>query len=75
MKTLKDMLDNLYALYPDISFDQLEVIEYVHAGLFCQVLRVDRPTQYMTRILNFAHNCIFDFFVTDNIHQQDCTSL
>lgn len=49
-KTLKDMLDNLYVLYPDVSFDKLEVIGYVHAGLFCQVLRVDRPTHYITRV-------------------------
>lgn len=46
------MLDNLYALYPDVSFDQLEVVEYVHAGLFCQVLRVDRPTQDSSWLLN-----------------------
>ncbi|CEP18622.1 hypothetical protein [Parasitella parasitica] len=57
-KTFKDMLDNLCVLYPDVPFNQLEVVGYVHAGLFSQVLRVDRPTQYMTRVTRLEPSII-----------------
>ncbi|GAN09213.1 hypothetical protein MAM1_0250c08735 [Mucor ambiguus] len=49
-KTLKDMLDFLYLNYPHAPIDRLETIGYIHAGLFSQVLRVDRPSPYITRI-------------------------
>ncbi|KAG2230755.1 hypothetical protein INT48_006343, partial [Thamnidium elegans] len=32
------------------SSKQIETIGYIHAGLFCQVLRVDRPSPYVTRV-------------------------
>lgn len=49
-KTLKDMLDNLCSHYPNVSMEQVETVGYVHAGIFCQVLRVDRPSLYTTRV-------------------------
>ncbi|KAI8088583.1 hypothetical protein BDF21DRAFT_460697 [Thamnidium elegans] len=33
-----------------VASKQIETIGYIHAGLFCQVLRVDRPSPYVTRV-------------------------
>jgi hypothetical protein len=52
------MLDNLYALYLSISYEQLEVVGYLHSGLFCQVLRVDNPSPYMTRVTRLEPSTI-----------------
>ncbi|KAI9354413.1 hypothetical protein BD770DRAFT_324909, partial [Pilaira anomala] len=54
-KTLKYALDSLY------TFDRLEMIGYVHVGLFCQVLRVDRPTAYVTRVTMIVRSEVSNF--------------
>ncbi|KAG1470668.1 hypothetical protein G6F56_002550 [Rhizopus delemar] len=44
------MLDSLVFDHPNILKKQVEIAGYAHAGLFCQVLRVNGPSPYITRV-------------------------
>ncbi|KAI7890860.1 uncharacterized protein EV154DRAFT_421467, partial [Mucor mucedo] len=47
--TLKDMLGDLIETKPELT-GSLQTVGFIHSGLTNTMLRVDRPTEYVTRV-------------------------
>ncbi|KAI9338620.1 hypothetical protein BD770DRAFT_331337, partial [Pilaira anomala] len=55
-RALKDMLDRLYENMPNtyhLEYNQLRTVGFIHSGLNSQMISLDRPTMYVSRVTSY----------------------